>query len=265
MPHQIYKLRMKSLLFYLLLISPEIFSQPIQENNEWKVFYDNHKVTGCLIIYDLNTNKYQVYNKARGKDEFLPASTFKILNSLIALEAGVIKDENEIIPWDSVKRQYDKWNMDQTLRTAIKYSAVWAYQELARRIGEERMQYFVDTVKYGNGNIGGGIDHFWLDGDLRITPFEQVEFLKRLYSDSLPFSKRNLDIVKDIMINDKGDNYILRGKTGWAGSTGWYVGYLEANKDTYFFANNIEIVIDRDTEARIAIVKEVFKSMDLLK
>jgi len=256
---------MKSIILFLLLISAEIFSQPIQDNNEWKIFYDNHKVTGCIVIYELNENKYVIYNKERCNQRFLPASTFKILNSLIALETGVIKDENEIIPWDSVARQFDKWNSDQTLRTAIKYSAVWAYQELARRIGQERMQHFVDTVRYGNCNIGGGIDHFWLDGALQISPIEQVEFLKRLYSDSLPFSKRNLGIVKDIMINDKGVNYILRGKTGWAGSTGWYAGYLEANNDTYFFANNIEIVNDEDAAARIGIVREIFKSMDLLK
>ncbi|HKB86194.1 MAG TPA: penicillin-binding transpeptidase domain-containing protein, partial [Ignavibacteriaceae bacterium] len=168
---------MKSIILFLLLISAEIFSQPIQDNNEWKIFYDNHKVTGCIVIYELNENKYVIYNKERCDQRFLPASTFKILNSLIALETGVIKDENEIIPWDSVARQFDKWNSDQTLRTAIKYSAVWAYQELARRIGQERMQHFVDTVRYGNCNIGGGIDHFWLDGALQISPIEQVEFL----------------------------------------------------------------------------------------
>ncbi len=256
---------MKSLLFFLLFISAETFSQPAQENNDWKIYYDNHNVKGCIVIYDLNENKYQVYNRERCDMQFLPASTFKVLNSLIALETGVIKDENEIIPWDSVNRRYDKWNMDQTLRTAIKYSAVWAYQELARKIGEERMQHFVDSVKYGNSNIGGGIDHFWLDGDLRISPFEQVEFLKRLYSGSLPFSKKNLDIVKDIMINERGDDYILRGKTGWAGSTGWYIGYLEENNNIYFFADNIEMVNDQDTEARIEIVKDIFRSMDLLK
>ena len=218
-----------------------------------------------MLIYDLNKNEYIQYNSERCNESFIPASTFKILNSLIALETGVIKDENEVIPWDSVNRQYDKWNMDQTLRTAIKYSAVWAYQEIARKIGEQRMQHYVDSVKYGNCNIGGGIDRFWLDGDLRITPLQQVEFLRRLYSDDLPFSKRNLDIVKDIMINDQTGNYILRGKTGWAGTTGWYVGYLEENDNVYFFANNIDIVNEQDVKARIEIVNDVFNSMGLLK
>lgn len=260
---------MKIILTILLLFASDIFAQKIESRKDWKTFYDNYNVTGCILIYDLNKNNYLIYNKDRCEDRFLPASTFKILNSLIALETKVIKDENEIIPWDSVKRQYDNWNMDQTLRTAIKYSAVWAYQELARKIGQERMQHFVDTVKYGNCNIGGGIDRFWLDGDLRISPFEQVEFLKRLYSEDLPFSKRSIRIVKDILINEQTDNYVLRGKTGWAAryepQAGWYIGYLEENGNVYFFANNIDIKEDKDTSARISIVKDIFKSIGLLK
>lgn len=255
---------MKFTLLIVLAITINSFSQSQKELNNWKSFYDEYNVSGCLLIYDLNKNEYLVYNSERCKEAFIPASTFKIINSLIALETGVIRDENEVIPWDSVKRQYDTWNMDQTLRTAIKYSAVWAYQELARRIGEQRMQYYIDTVKYGNCNIGGGIDSFWLNGDLRITPFQQVEFLRRLYSGNLPFSKRNIDIVKDILINDQSSDFILRGKTGWAESTGWYVGYLEENSNVYFFANNIKIVNDEDVKARIEIVRDIFKSLGLL-
>ena len=256
---------MKIALLIILSISINIFPQTEKENNDWRSFYDRYNVSGCMLIYDLTKNEYLIYNNKRCNESFIPASTFKILNSLIALETGVIKDENQVIPWDSVNRQYDKWNMDQTLRTAIKYSAVWAYQEIARRIGEQRMQHYVDSVKYGNCNISGGIDRFWLAGELRITPLQQVEFLRRLYSDDLPFSKRNLDIVKDIMINDQTGNYILRGKTGWADITGWYVGYLEENDNVYFFANNIDIVNEQDIKARIEIVKDIFNSIGLLK
>lgn len=253
----------------ILILSTNLFSQTTVEKKDWKSFYDEYNVKGCIIIYDLKKDQYFVYNKERSVETFPPASTFKIFNSLVALETGVIKDENEVIPWDSVNRQYDKWNMDQTLRTAIKYSAVWAYQVIARKIGEERMQYFVDSAKYGNCNISGGIDLFWLQGGLRISPAEQVEFLKRLYFNDLPFSQRSMNIVKDILINEKTDRYILRGKTGWAARVekgiGWYVGYLEENGDVYFFANNINIINDSDVESRIPIVKNIFKSMGLLK
>lgn len=261
---------MKTITFLIALISNIIvIAQQAEIKNEWKSFYDEYNVKGCIVIYDLNTDGYLTYNKDRCSESFSPASTFKILNSLIALETGVINDEKEIIPWDSVNRQYDKWNMDQTLRTAIKYSAVWAYQELARRIGKDRMKHYIDSVKYGNCNIEGGIDQFWLNGSLKISPLEQVEFLKRLYYGDLPFSIRNIDIVKDIVINDSNENYILRGKTGWGSNgdsdIGWYVGYLEENSDVYFFANNIDINNEEDAKARIEIVKDIFKSMGLLK
>lgn len=259
---------MKFNLFILLLVSLNIFPQSEKENSSWKSYYDRYDVSGCIIIYDLNKDEYFTYNKERCRKSFSPASTFKILNSLISLETGVIRDEEEVIPWDSINRQYDKWNMDQTLRTAIKYSAVWAYQELARRVGEKRMKHYIDSVEYGNCSIEGGIDQFWLNGSLKISPLEQVEFLKRLYLGTLPFSKRNIDIVKDILINDKGEIYILRGKTGWGGNgesdIGWYVGYLEENNNVYFFANNIDIINEQDAKARIEIVKDIFKSMSLL-
>lgn len=260
---------MKIIFTYFFFFTVIGFAQQILDRSDWKTFYDNYNVTGCMVIYDLNENNYLVYNKERCEQRFLPASTFKILNSLIALETNVIRDENEIITWDSVDRKNDKWNMDQNLRTAIKYSVVWVYQGFARKIGQEKMQHFVDSVKYGNCNIGGGIDRFWLDGDLRISAFEQIEFLKRLYYEDLPFSKRNIQIVKDILINDQTQNYVLRGKTGWASrfepETGWYVGYLEENGDIYFFANNIDIKEETDTAARISIVKDIFNSMGLLK
>ena len=261
--------QMKNIILALLLLSNVLIPQSKEIRKEWKSFYNKNNVKGCIVIYDRNNDEFLVYNDNRCKMAFLPASTYKIFNSLVALETGVIKDEKEIIPWDSINRQYDKWNMDQTLRSAIKYSAVWAYQVLARKIGEERMQHYVDTVEYGNCNISGGIDSFWLNGGLRISPYQQIEFLRRLYSDDLPFSKRNLNIVKDILINEKTDEYTLRGKTGWTvqdeNGIGWYVGYLEENDNVYFYANNIEIKKDIDAEARIHIVKEIFKIMGLLK
>jgi beta-lactamase class D len=260
---------MKTAFIVLLAISINIFPQTEKEIDDWQSFYRKHNVSGCILIYDQNKNEYMLYNRERCYKSFSPASTFKILNSLISLETGEVKDENEVIPWDSVNRPYDKWNMDQTLRTAIKYSAVWAYQELARRIGEKRMQHYVDSVKYGNCNTSGGIDQFWLNGNLKISPFEQVEFLRTLYSYDLPFSKRNIDIVKDIMINDQTENYILRGKTGRGendgSGVGWYVGYLEEDNNVYFFANNIDINKDQDAAARTEIVKDILRSTGLLK
>jgi len=201
---------------------------------------------GAFVLYDLNHNRYIRYNPTRCAERFIPASTYKIPNAMIGLETGVIPDENYVIKWDGTKYDYPTWNKDQTLKTAIRNSVVWYFQELARRVGEEKEQYYVDAVKYGNQDISGPIDSFWLNGGLRISADEQVEFLKRLYMNDLPFSQRTMNIVKEIIVMEKTDSYQLSGKTGSAQQVtpheGWYIGYLETNGDVYFFATNYENV-----------------------
>ena len=167
-----------------------------------------------------------VHNPTRADQEFLPASTFKIPNSLIALETGVIADEREVLKWDGQKRSVPEWNKDHDMRSAIAVSAVWFYQELARRVGAKRMQEWIDRIGYGNRDLSGGIDQFWLTGGLRITARQQIEFLRRLYADELPFSARTRRIVKDILVLERTAEYVLRGKTGLAGARpagGWLV------------------------------------------
>ena len=237
--------------------------------NDIKQVFDSFGVKGTFLFYDLKNDKFTIFNEERADKSFLPASTFKILNSMIALETGVIKDDCEKIEWDRKNYRYDGWNQDQTLKTAFQYSVVWAYQELARDIGEKRMKYWIDKVGYGNSDISGDIDTFWLSGELRITPRQQVEFLKKLYRNELPFSKRTMDIVKEIMIVGQGPNYILRGKTGWTARVipqiGWFVGYLEKGEDVYIFAVNIDMVNQNDAKARTEIPKEIFKKLKLME
>ncbi len=154
------------------------------------------------------------------------------------------------------------------MRQAFKFSAVWFYQVLARRVGYERMQTWLRDVDYGNQNIGTQeeIDTFWLTGQLRITPQEQIQFLRRLYNNDLPFSERLLSIVKDIMIVEQTPDYTLRGKTGWAvkSQIGWYVGYLEQGENVYFFATNIDIRNDEELAARIELTRRCFQELTLL-
>jgi beta-lactamase class D len=199
---------------------------------------------GAFTLYDLNRNQYLRYNPERCAERFLPASTFKILNSLIGLETGVIPDENYVIPWDGTQYDFPSWNRDQTLKTAIRDSVVWYYQELARRVGRERMQSYVDAADYGNRDISGPIDSFWLNGALRISADEQVDFLMRLFRDELPFSARSMEIVREILVLEKTGTFSFSGKTGSvqriAPHVGWFVGYLETAGDVYFLAVNFE-------------------------
>jgi beta-lactamase class D len=200
--------------------------------------------TGAFVLYDLNRKRYIRYNPERCAERFIPASTFKIMNSLIGLETGIIPDADYVIKWDGTKYDIPAWNQDHTLRTAIQNSVVWYYQELARRVGEKKMQEYVDAAHYGNQDISGKIDTFWLEGGLRISAEEQVEFLKRLYKGELPFSQRSMNIVKEILVLEKTETYQLSGKTGSGQRItpheSWFVGYLEAQGNIYIFAANIE-------------------------
>ena len=201
--------------------------------------------TGAFVLFDMQHKEYLRHNSARCSERFLPASTFKILNSLIGLETGIIPDENFVIKWDGIKRQNDEWNKDHTLATAIKFSVVPYYQELARRVGRERFRGYLKRIGYGNQTIGGEVDAFWLDNSLKISTEEQIDFLKRFYEYELPFTKRSINIVKKILPEKKYSNALLKFKTG-AGTKengkwlGWIVGYVEKKSNVYFFALNIE-------------------------
>lgn len=256
------------------LASPDLTEASASNKLAQKVNFEHHfkefGVEGSILIYDLNHDQFYQYNARRNSTAFPPASTFKIFNSLVALETGVIRDEIAVLTWDGIDREFDQWNQDLNLRQAYKDSAVWFYQVLARKIGHERMQNLINKVGYGNRKIGTEktIDKFWLEGPLQITPKEQIEFLRRLHRGDLPFSKRTMDIVRDIMVLEQTPNYVLRAKTGWAREVtpqvGWFVGYLEQNKNVYFFATNLSIRNSNDIAARIEITRRSFRDLGLL-
>lgn len=260
------------ILFVISASGINLFAQfkSVEITDDFKKYYDEYKVDGSFAIYDLNNDRYIIYNQSQFNQPFIPASTFKICNSLIALETGVIPDENFIIAWDSVVRQVPAWNKDNDMKSAFKNSTVWYYQELARRIGGKQMKYWLDKAGYGNTDTSGGIDKFWLTGGLRITPDQQIEFLKKLYKNNLPFSQRSMNILKDIMITDENIDYVMRAKSGWSTQEGkdigWYVGYIETNDNIYFFSNCIQTSDFNNTgfaKARIDIVNKILTNLKI--
>jgi len=262
---------MKTKLFFLqimLLFILNCSGDKIIEMKSWEQYYSKFSGRGCFLLYDTKNETKYCYNPTRCQEIFLPASTFKILNSLIALECGVIRDENEIIAWDGIDRGYKAWNQDLDLRGAIKYSAVWFYQELARRIGKEKMKNYVKLAEYGNMNIDGNLDSFWLDGQLRISAEEQLDFLRKLYNNELPFSDRIMNIVKDILLYEKGDKYKIKAKTGWtmriSPQIGWFVGWIEKDDDVFFFVNNLEITKRTDSKGRSEITKNILRELKII-
>lgn len=205
---------------------------------------------GTFVVYEPGRRLWRVHDPERARRRFLPASTFKIPNSLIALQSGVADGPDFSLEWDPLANPPEpwwprSWRRDQDLESAFQNSVYWFYQELARRVGEERLQGYLKRFAYGNQNMGGGLDKFWLHGDLRISPYEQVSFLERFYGGKLGISKRTTEMVKGIMVLEDGDSFRLSGKTGTANVTptrelGWLVGFVERGSQVAFFALNIE-------------------------
>jgi len=232
-----------------------------------KYFTDN-KVEGCFTLLNNSDGKVTVYNLKMDTIRYTPASTFEIVNSLIGLETGVITDEKMIIKWDGIKRSNGAWNKDMSMEDAFKVSCVPYYQEVSRRIGKDTMKLWIDSVGYGNKNIGTKIDTFWLDNSLKISADEQLGLVKRLYFDQLPFQKRTQQIVRDVMMQEDSTTYSLSYKTGWGfdekhNNLGWMVGWIEENKHPYFFVTLVKSAdANIDMRAvRLKITKGILKQL----
>jgi len=221
-------------------------------------------VKGCFGLFNNSENNFIIYNLPRYRDSsYTPASTFKIVNSLIGIQTGVIKNENMIIPWDGVTRPVAEWNKDLTMKEAFEVSSVPYYQEVARRIGRDRMKQWIDTLGYGNRDISGPIDSFWLNNRMKIKPDEELGLVKKLYFNQLPFFKSTQETVQSVMLREQNTNYKLSYKTGWGNlenghGLGWIVGWIEENRHPYFFVLNIESAnSDNIPKVRIRLLRDI--------
>ena len=247
-------MKFKFKIFFLILLSINLFAW----DKEVEEVFKKYKVEGTIVIESLNKKKIHIYNDKRASELFSPASTFKIPHSLIALNEGIVKKDSVIV-WDKKIREYESWNKDQILLTAFKSSCVWCYQEFASKIGVEKYKKYLKELNYGNKKIGDDVTRFWLDESLEITTFEQIKFLKRFYTNNLPFKIEDINLLKEIMIDEKNENYTIRAKTGWEWKYGWYVGFVETKDDVWFFATNIDTKSKDDLPKRKAITLEALK------
>jgi beta-lactamase class D len=206
---------------------------------------DEAQVAGTILLHDLQRNTWVAGRAERVDRALLPASTFKILSSMALLEAGVVATKKGVIPWDSVVRDRAETNRDLTLEEAFRLSSLAHFQVGVRRLPPGFLRRFLDDVGYGNRDMTGEPDRFWIDGGLRISPRQQVALLKRLFRNALPVSPRTTQVVKEMMAIEETPTYVLRAKTGLTtvpdpGSIGWWVGWVERGGRVTFFATVLE-------------------------
>ncbi len=206
--------------------------------------FARHGVDGTMVIASLYSGQTFIHNGPRASRRFPAASTFKILNTLIALEEHAISGKSAVLKWDGHRYDLPDWNRDQTLESAFRVSCVWCFQELARRVGAEKYRTYLHRSAYGALHEPFEVTTFWLDGALEISAIEQVAFLRQVYQRTLPFSASSYDALRQIMLVEQTPAFTLRAKTGWATRiephVGWQVGYVEVPGDVWFFAMNIE-------------------------
>ena len=237
------------------------------ERADLEAVLEEQGVTGTFVLYDPAADRMTTVNGSRAAQRFVPASTFKIANSLIALETGVVKDENEIVPYGGKPQPVKSWERDMSIREAIAISNVPVYQEIARRVGLARYKEWLDRLDYGNRQTGSIVDRFWLEGPLEISPLEQVRFVAALAQQTLPVSKRSQSAVRDIMRLEDLDGRTLYGKTGWAvrpRQIGWWTGWVERDGKPIAFALNIDMASAADAPTRAAAGKLMLQRLGVL-
>ncbi|EQB37764.1 hypothetical protein M948_04175 [Virgibacillus sp. CM-4] len=254
------KLKLKSLAIFLL-VGVVITSQiPIISvmgaednyhhlNNEQTVYEDLSKhfadYEGSFVLYSMKDDTYRIYNEEKSTLRVSPNSTYKIYSALFGLETNVISNNHSILKWNGVEYPYDSWNKDQNLSTAMKNSVTWYFQQLDQSVQKDTIQAYLNEIGYGNNNLSGGLSQYWLESSLKISPIEQVQVLKGFYTNQYGFKDKNIQTVKNAIKLEEKDGAMLSGKTG-TGSvngkniSGWFIGYVETEKDTFFFATNIQ-------------------------
>jgi beta-lactamase class D len=250
---------MTNYISYFLLLSILIHCTQINQNTASKAsvsfkkidcdkYFKDCKVEGSIVIYDKNEDKWLASDTSGIMKETLPASTFKIMNLLIALETGVIKNEMEVVKWpgktDTLKYGYrPEIYHNMTVKEAFEVSAGWVFIELAKKIGRKNYQHYLKLCNYGNQDLTQQDPDFWNFGRFAISPINQIDFLRAVYEGRTPFSEKNIQILKKVMITEKETAYTISAKTGWTRdkgiNTGWWVGFIETKTGVYFFATRL--------------------------
>jgi beta-lactamase class D len=240
----------------------------MEERADLARYFETAGTRGTIVVRNVGSDRMIVYNRARAETAYLPASTFKVPAALIALETGVVKDAyRDVLPWNGIEFIVPACNQDQTLATALQRSCIPIFADLGKRIGDARLNKYLAAFDYGNHDAAGGYP-YWLEGNLRISAFEQIEFFDRLRKDALPVSPEHMQTVRDIILIEEGDGYVIRAKTGWVTSPnpdlGWLAGWVARGDSIHLFALNLDIEKPEHAAARLAIVKAVLKDLGAL-
>ncbi|MFI6815974.1 class D beta-lactamase [Nonomuraea sp. NPDC050328] len=236
--------------------------------DDLRAVFDKAGVRGTFALLNVSARTTTVVNRKRAETPLVPASSFKVPHALVALETGVVKSPDEVIPWDGTPQPFPEWEQDMSMREAVRVSNAAAFQVIARRIGLQRERQWLHRLGYGNRETGTVVDRFWLDGPLKISAVEQSRFMARLAAERLPAGREHQRTVRDLILQESKDGYALYAKSGWQNApgpgTGWWTGWVERAGRTYTFALNIDIAKDGDAAKRATLARELLQRLNVL-
>ena len=200
---------------------------------------------GSFVLYNLNRDHWSLYNLDMATTQISPDSTYKIYDALFALEEDIITPEDSLLTWNHEDYPFEAWEQDQTLQMAMSGSVNWYFETLDHQIGRDGIQSYVQKIGYGNENAGRDIGSYWMESTLKISPVEQIELLNAFYQNTFDFDPENIQAVKDSIRLLSSADGTLYGKTGTGrvdgqDRNGWFIGFVERQENTYFFATNIQ-------------------------
>lgn len=239
------------------------FNEEQTKEEDLSDYFQNYD--GSFVLYDMQKDAYHIYDKDQSTLRVSPDSTYKIYSALFGLEENIITPEQNTIEWDGTEQPYDQWNRDQNLETALNRSVNWYFQQIDQELGLDNVQSYLNQIHYGNQDVTGGQEQYWLESSLKISPIEQVELLQSFYNNRFGFQKKHIDAVKNALQMEEKDGSVLYGKTGTGNVNGkdingWFVGFVETETNTYFFATNIQDEANASgsiaTEITLAILKD---------
>lgn len=262
-------------------LAPALFSHASEDKHyQWSASGQNissldmaeyfNGYDGSFVLYDLNNDQWGIYNEDQASVRVSPDSTYKIYDALFALEEGIISPDASGLAWDGTLNPFESWNQDQTLASALSVSANWYFQELDKQMGTDVIRSHIREIGYGNENISGSPDSYWMESGLKISPIEQVELLTDLYRNTFDFAPENIRAVKDGLRLSSSPAGTLYGKTGTGqvdgqNVNGWFVGFTETADNTYFFAVNIRAESNASGSSAAEIALDVLDEMDIWK
>lgn len=224
---------------------------------------------GSFVFYDSKHDTWRIHDMEHALCRIAPNSTYKIYDALFALKEGIITPDDSFMSWDGKAYPFNAWNADQTLQSAMASSVNWYFQSLDRQIGKPSLQGYFHEIGYGNEDLSGGLSSYWQESSLKISPIEQVLLLTKLHQGELSFSPENVKAVTDSLYLFSSETGNFYGKTGTGqvngmDISGWFVGYMETNDNTYFFATNISAGQSASGSVAVRITMSVLNTFHFL-